>query len=94
MGKSPSTTRDTRLDLRLKSEHKALIKRAAELTGQSLTNFATSSLVEHAHQVIQQSETTQLSDRDRNLFLKLLDSDTKPNAALKRAAKAYKKQQG
>jgi len=42
------------------------------------------------HQVLMQHQTV-LSDRDRDIFLAMLDADAKPNAALKKAAKAYAK---
>jgi hypothetical protein len=45
----PSTAR---LELRIEAESKALIERAAELTHQSVTAFATGVLVAHARGVI------------------------------------------
>jgi hypothetical protein len=35
-----------------------------------------------------------LSDRDRDLFLEMLDNPPKPNAAFRAAAKRYKKRHG
>ena len=54
--------------------------------------FPISALVQDAREVIQQHNVTRLSNRDRDIFRKLLnDEDAKPNAALVAAAKRYKK---
>lgn len=79
-----------RLDLRISPESKRLIARAAELTGVNLTAFATSTLVEKAHAVIDRHAALTLSDRDRDRFLSLLDKASKPNGALRRAARRHR----
>ena len=48
-----------------------------------------------ARQVLQDAQITRLSNRDRDDFLKALNSiDAKPNAALKAAARRYGKLRG
>lgn len=79
-----------RLDLRISPESKSLIARAAELMGVNVTAFATSTLVEKAHAVIDRHAALTLSDRDRDRFLSLLDKAPKPNKALLRAAKRHR----
>ncbi len=86
---STKTKNDARLDFRLNSQAKELIERAAALSGLSVSDFATSTLVEKARQVIDTETTRNLTERDARLFLALLD-DGRPNAALKRAARRYK----
>jgi uncharacterized protein (DUF1778 family) len=86
---STETKNDARLDFRLNSQAKELIERAAVLSGLSVSDFATSTLVEKARQVIDTETTRNLTERDARLFLALLD-DGRPNAALKRAARRYK----
>ncbi|HEY7157850.1 MAG TPA: DUF1778 domain-containing protein [Gemmataceae bacterium] len=81
---------DARLDFRLNHQLKELIDRAASLLGQSVSDFAISTIVEKARRIVQESSTTVLSDRDRDIFLAMLDSDARPNKTLKRAAKRYK----
>ena len=78
--------KEARLSFRLNRELKELIERAALLTGQNVSDFAVSILVEHARRILQEHETTILSDRDRDLFLAMLDKDAEPNEALKKAA--------
>ena len=51
------------------SKIKELIQEAAELTGQSLTDFAVSTLTETARRIVQQNSMTVLSNRDRDVFL-------------------------
>ena len=80
----------SRIDFRLQSEHKALIERAASVHGQTVTQFAIAALVKAAHESIQQASLTELSTRDRDVFLQMLDSNAAPNAALKKAAKRYR----
>ncbi len=85
---------DARLDFRLTREQKQLIEDAACLLGQTVSDFATRVLVERALELTQRSRVTALSNRDWEFLLRLLDSNAEPNAALKRAAKRYKKQYG
>lgn len=84
----------SRLDFRLQSEHKTLIERAATVHGQTVTQFAIATLVKAAHESIHQASLTELSTRDRDVFMEMLDSDAQPNAALKKAAKRYRSRRG
>ena len=81
---------DSRLDFRLNRQVKEVIERAAAVSGQSVSDFALSALYRTAKEVLEREQTTRLSNRDRDIFLAMLDSDAKPNEALKRAAKRYK----
>ena len=87
-----AAARRERLDFRIAPEAKTLIERAASTLGQTTTEFAISQLVRDARNVLSQQEITTLSDRDRRVFLSLLDSAGQPNAALKKAAKTYRRQ--
>jgi uncharacterized protein (DUF1778 family) len=91
---SAPKSQSTRLDFRLSPEHKSLIERAAAAEGQTVTDFALSTLLKAAHETIQRATLTTLSDRDSEVFLRMLDSDAPPNAALKAAAKRYRKARG
>jgi len=86
-----AVTLEARLDVRLSRQHKELIQEAADLTGQSLTDFAVSTLTETARHIVQQNSMTVLSNRDRDVFLALLDADDPPNEALRKAAKRFRK---
>lgn len=81
----------TRLDVRLTLDTKELIQRAAELRNQTITQFVVSTLSEEAGRVVDSHERTTLSDRDRDLFVRLLDAPPEPNKALRNAAADYRK---
>jgi len=88
-------TRQARLNFRLSAELKEMIEAAAAHRGQSVSDFAISTLVQSARGVIHEHDVTVLSNRDRDLFLALLDdAGAKPNEALKKAAERYKKNLG
>ena len=80
---------ETRIDFKLNKNAKSLIEKAAALSGQSLSDFAKTTLVSKARHVLKRQQQTLLSDRDRDIFLAMLDADAKPNAALKKAVRAY-----
>ncbi len=87
--------RDARLNFRLPADLKEVIEEAAASLGQSVSDFAVSTLVQQARSVIEQRNVTTLSDRDRGRFIALLDdADIRPNTALTKAAKRYTKHLG
>ena len=80
------------VSLRIEGRHKRLIEQAASALGQSVAEFARSSLLRHVRDALQGRQVTTLSDRDREIFLSMLDSNTKPNAALRRASTLFRRQ--
>jgi uncharacterized protein (DUF1778 family) len=79
----------------LPEELKIVIEKAAAQTGQSLSAFAISTLITSARAVLNEQNVTELSNRDRDIFLAVLDnSGLAPNDALKKAAARYKKSLG
>jgi uncharacterized protein (DUF1778 family) len=89
-----STARSAaRVNFRLSNESKKLIEAAAAEMGQSVSDFAVSTLLQTAQKVLQDRQVTRLSARDRKLFAAMLDdTSTRPNAALLNAVKQYKRQ--
>lgn len=82
---------DARLNFRLPAELKQTIEEAAARTGQSVSDFAVSTLVRTARDVIEQESVTRLSNRDRQVFVSLLDDKkARANDALTAAARKYK----
>ena len=81
---------EARLSFRVDPAVKALIERAAQYSGETVTSYAISTLVRDARQVVQAHEMTILSDRDRDRFLELLDNPPPPNEALRRAFQRYR----
>lgn len=90
-----STGNDARLNFRLPAELKQIIEQAAAHAGQTVSDYAVSTLVDNSRKVIEEHDRTELTRRDRDLFIKLLDDTTaKPNAALSAAARKYKRRRG
>jgi uncharacterized protein (DUF1778 family) len=90
----PTLSNDARLNFRLPADIKTAIEQAAAATGQSVSDFAVSTLARAAREVIRDQQVTELTNRDRDLFLALLDNPPPPTAALKKAAARYKKRHG
>jgi uncharacterized protein (DUF1778 family) len=80
-----------RLNFRLPPEVKERIERAAIASGLTTTDFAIHALTSTADEVLERHNTRTLSDRDRDLFLSMLDNPPKPGKKLREAAKRYKK---
>lgn len=91
----PTTEKQTpsaaRLNFRLPPEIKERIENAALVSGVTVTDFAISALAETAHEVLEKHQMRRLTNRDRDVFLEMLENPPAPNAALKKAVKQYKK---
>jgi uncharacterized protein (DUF1778 family) len=84
--------REARLNVRLPDDSKAVIEAAAAVLGQTVSDYAVSTLVRNSREVIEQESVTVLSNRDRDRFIAAMDDlDAKPNKALAAAAKRYKR---
>jgi uncharacterized protein (DUF1778 family) len=86
-------TRTRRLDLRLTREHKDLIERAAQATGQPVTSFVLSSVLERARETLDAESRTVLSKRDWASFLRILDAGAVA-PALARAVRRSRRRDG
>ena len=84
----------TRLDFRLDPEAKEVITQAAHVTGKSLSEFAVSSLVRSAQEILEKHQTVTLSNRDFDAFLQAIESEEGPNEALTQAAERYRQRFG
>ena len=80
--------KDARIDFRVPRGKKKLIERAANLKGLSLSSYIVSTVLEDAERLVRSENVILLSNRDRDIFLSVLDQE--PNETLKRAAKRYK----
>lgn len=90
-----ASTNEARINFRLSGELKKTIEDAAAEMGQSISDFAISTLTQAARQILRDHAITRLSERDRRRFVALLDDvSTRPNKALTAAAKRYRKQVG
>ena len=83
---------DARINVRLSSDLKQTVEEAAAALGQSVSEFTVSAVVREARDVLEDAQITRLTKRDRDAFLAALNAkDLRPNDALKKAARRYKK---
>jgi uncharacterized protein (DUF1778 family) len=79
-----------RLEARISPEMKALLQKAADLEGRTLTDFVVASVQAAAYRVIEQHQTLKLNIEDSEAFVDALLNPPNPNDALKSAALRYK----
>jgi uncharacterized protein (DUF1778 family) len=81
----PSATSTARFEARISTELHAMLKRAAEIQGRSLTDFVVSAAQEAAQRAIEQGEVVRLSLADSERFAQAILSPPDPSPALERA---------
>jgi uncharacterized protein (DUF1778 family) len=91
---STDRRKKSRLEARISSEDKELLKRAADLQGCSLTEFVVRSAQEAARKAVKEHQMMFLTSRDTEVFVKALLKPPAPSKKLKRAANRYKKIMG
>ena len=74
-----------RLEARLPAHVHAMLKRAAEIEGRTLTDFVVAASSEAARQTIETTEIIRLSLDDQRLFAESILTPPEPTAALRRA---------
>ncbi len=85
-----SERKSDRMAVRLSAENKAVLERAAEASGRSLSDFVVSSSLEVARKTLAEIERMRLSEADRDAFLGALDNPPAPNEALRAAAAMHR----
>jgi uncharacterized protein (DUF1778 family) len=81
----------SRLNFRLPSDTKEKIERAAVVSGLTVTDFAIHSLLSSAENILERHQATILSDRDRDVFLELIEAEEEPNETLRCAAEEHRR---
>lgn len=79
------TTATARLEARISTDLHALLKRAAELQGRTMTDFVVTAVQDAAQRAIEQAEVVRLSLADQQCFAQALLNPPEPTPALKRA---------
>jgi uncharacterized protein (DUF1778 family) len=87
----PSVSRTARLDTRLPPAIHALLKRAAEIQGRSVSDFVVTAAQDAARKVISETEIIALSRAASEQVASLLSAPPEPAPALKRAAAARRR---
>lgn len=91
MPQIPVETND-RMSLRIASDEKSLLMRAAALQHTNLTEFVLRNVMSVARKIIDENERLALTERDSLYVLDLLDNPPAPNDKLMAAAFAMPKQ--
>lgn len=79
-----------RLEARLPVAVYAMLKRAAEIQGRTLTDFVVAASSEAARQTIEATEIIRLSVEDQRLFAESIINPPEPNDALRRAFEKHR----
>lgn len=74
-----------RLEARISTDLHAMLKRAADLQGRTMTDFVVAAVQQAAQQAIEQAEVMRLTLADQQSFANALLAPPKPVPALKRA---------
>lgn len=90
-GKEEQASKGARLEARVTEAQKALLLRAAHLTGRSLSEFVVTSAQEAARRTVREHETMKLSLRDQKAFVAALLEPPAPGRRLRQAAKRYRR---
>jgi len=79
------TNRTARLEARIAPETLAVVRRAAEIQGRSVSDFVVAAAQEAAQRTVSEVEVIRLSRAAQEQFVKLLTQPPAPKPALKKA---------
>lgn len=91
---SDSKVKGSRIDLRVTQEQKELLERAAALKGVSLSAYTLFYVLPAAKQEVDSHERLVLSNRDRDLFMSVMENPPELKGKLKSAIRNYKEKYG
>jgi uncharacterized protein (DUF1778 family) len=86
-----NSTRSARLETRLSPQALALIKRAAEIKGRSVSDFVVTAARQAAQRTIAETQVIHLALADQCALAEALGDPPKPAPALRRARKAHRR---
>jgi len=87
---APRSTRIARLEARITREALALVRRAAEIQGRSVSDFVVAAAQEAAQKTVTEIEVIRLSREAQEQFVALLLNPPAPTPALKRAFERHR----
>ena len=83
--------KDDRLQVRLTTEAKTVLQRAANYRHKTVSQFVLTTALAEAEKVIRENEAVALSAADWKVFYDALNNPPAPNAALRKAFAKYQK---
>jgi uncharacterized protein (DUF1778 family) len=84
-------TRTARIEARIAPDALAIVKRAAEIQGRSLSDFVVAAAQEAAYRTIEDAQIIRLSVNDQRALVDALLDPPEPAPALKNAAERYRR---
>ena len=87
----PEANRTARLEARIAPETLAVVKRAAELQGRSVSDFVVAAAQEAARRTIEETHIIRLSIEDQRRFVELLLNPPALAPAMQRAREAHER---
>jgi len=91
---SDEETRSSRIEARITEKQKQLFREAAKLSGLSLSEFITSSLLQMANQVLREQHILMLAKQDSEKFVEAILNPSEPNVKLVEAFAKYREDFG
>jgi uncharacterized protein (DUF1778 family) len=88
---SPEPNRTARIEARIAPDALAVVRRAAELQGRSVSDFVVAAAQEAAHRTIEETQIIRLSLEDQRAFAEAILNPPAPAPALVRAAEAHRR---
>ena len=82
-------TRSARLEARISSHALAVVKRAAQIQGRSVSDFVVAAAQEAAQKTIEKTQIIRLSVEDQRALAESILNPPKPAPALRRARKSH-----
>jgi uncharacterized protein (DUF1778 family) len=79
------STRTARIEARIAPDALAVVKRAAELQGRSVSDFVVAAAQEAANRTIEEAQIIRLSIEDQRAFADAIINPPAPSRALRRA---------
>lgn len=86
-----TTATTARLEARISTDLHAMLKRAAEIQGRTMTDFVVSAVQDAAQRAIEQVDVVRLSRLDQECFARALLAPPPAAPALKRAFARHRK---
>jgi uncharacterized protein (DUF1778 family) len=88
---SQEPTRTARIEARIAPDVLAVVKRAAEIQGRSVSDFVVSAAQEAAHRTIEETQIIRLSVEDQRAFAKAILNPPPLTPGMERAIERYRK---
>ena len=87
---SPEPTRTARVEARIAPEALAIVKRAAEIEGRSVSGFVVAAARDAAHRTIEETQIIRLSVEDQRAFVEAVLNPPPLAPAMERAIERYR----